>query len=131
MAKILVVDDAKVMREMVAAVLSDKGHEITKAGDGTEALELVRNGLLVDLVLSDINMPQMNGISLVASLRRIDAYADIPVIMLTTESSDFKKNKAKSMGANGWLQKPIEPIRLLKAVNTMLARAGHIVPAAD
>lgn len=124
MAKIMVVDDSKVMLEMVKAALVEEGHDIVTANDGDVALEMAR-GMDVDLVLSDINMPNMNGISLVSKLRRIDSYAETPVIMLTTESSDYKKNKAKTMGASAWLQKPIDPVRLVKAVNTMLAKAGH------
>jgi len=127
MAKILVVDDAKVMREMVQAALVAQNHEIITAEDGVEALAIAREET-VDLVLSDINMPNMNGISLVSKLRLLDAYKTTPVIMLTTEDSDFKKDKAKRMGANGWLQKPIDPNRLIKAVNTMLAKAGHVLP---
>lgn len=130
MAKILVVDDAKVMREMVKASLVTHNHEIVMAEDGVEALTYARSEA-VDLVLSDINMPNMNGISLVSKLRLLDAYKDTPIIMLTTEDSDFKKDKAKRMGANGWLQKPIDPNRLIKAVNTMLAKAGHILPQRD
>jgi len=126
MAKILVVDDAKVMREMVQASLVTQNHEIITAEDGVEALAIART-MSVDLILSDINMPNMNGISLVSKLRLLDEYKDIPIIMLTTEDSDFKKDKAKRMGANGWLQKPIDPARLIKAVNTMLAKAGHVL----
>jgi len=127
MAKILVVDDSKVMREMVQAALVAQNHEIIVAEDGVEALTLAREHA-VDLVLSDINMPNMNGISLVSKLRLLDAYKNVPVIMLTTEDSDFKKDKAKRMGASAWLQKPIDPTRLIKAVNTMLAKAGHVLP---
>ncbi len=128
MAKIMAVDDQKVMRELVKGVLVNLGHEVITAEDGLEALELARNNP-VDLVLTDINMPNMNGISLVSKLRRLENYQDVPVIMLTTESSDFKKDKAKRMGANGWLQKPFDPKRLTKAVNTMLAKHGHVLPA--
>ena len=128
MPKIMVVDDSKVIREMVQAALAGEGHDIITAEDGTDALELARD-ITVDLVLSDINMPQMSGISLVSKLRRLPHYEETPIIMLTTESSDFKKNKAKSMGASAWLQKPIDPDRLVKAVNTMLAKAGHVIAA--
>lgn len=128
MAIILVVDDAKVMREMISTMLITEGHEVITADDGDVALEIAREQTC-DMVLSDINMPRMSGISLVSKLRRVPGYESIPVIMLTTESSEYKKDKAKKMGANGWLQKPIDPIRLTKAVSTMLAKAGHILPA--
>ena len=130
MAKIMVVDDAKVMREMVQAMLVQEGHEVITAEDGDVALEMARTEVC-DLVLSDINMPNMSGISLVSKLRRVETYENVPIIMLTTESSDYKKDKAKKMGANGWLLKPIEPKRLIKAVNTMLAKAGHVLPARE
>jgi len=120
----MVVDDSKVMVEMVKAALLEEGHNIITAYDGDEALELAREAE-ANLVISDINMPNMSGISLVSKLRRLEGYEEVPIIMLTTESSDFKKNKAKAMGASAWLQKPIEPDRLIRAVNTMLAKAGH------
>ena len=127
MAKILVVDDAKVMREIITSMLIDEGHEVITADDGDVALDIARQESS-DIVLSDINMPNMSGISLVAKLRCLKAYENTPIIMLTTESSEYKKDKAKKMGANGWLQKPVDPMRLTKAVNTMLAKAGHILP---
>jgi len=127
MAKLLAVDDQKVMRELILGVLSQEGHEVILAEDGVDALEIAR-GQVVDMVLTDINMPNMNGISLVSKLRRLEGYQEVPIIMLTTESSDFKKDKAKRMGADGWLQKPFDPKRLIKAVNTCLAKAGHILP---
>ena len=127
MAKLLAVDDQKVMRELISGVLSQEGHEVILAEDGVDALNIAREQV-VDMVLTDINMPNMNGISLVSKLRRLDNYQKIPIIMLTTESSDFKKDKAKRMGADGWLQKPFDPKRLIKAVNSCLAKAGHLLP---
>jgi two-component system chemotaxis response regulator CheY len=128
MAQILAVDDQRVMRELVKSVLEAEGHEVVVADDGINAMSVARDRSF-DLVLTDINMPNMNGISLVTKLRRLDAYASTPIIMLTTESADFKKDKAKRMGANGWLQKPFDPDRLIKAVNSTLARAGYVVPS--
>jgi two-component system chemotaxis response regulator CheY len=130
MAKIMVVDDAKVMREMISAMLVTEGHEVVCADDGDVGLEMARDEVF-DMILSDINMPNMSGISMVSKIRILDGYQETPIIMLTTESSNYKKDKAKKMGANGWLQKPIEPKRLVKAVNTMLARAGHLLPSRD
>ena len=119
MAKILSVDDAKVIRDLVEAVLIENGHEVVTADDGVEGLAEARNQQF-DLILSDINMPNMTGISMVSKIRRLPGYEHIPIIMLTTESSDFKKSKAKSMGATGWLQKPFDPERLMKAVNKLV-----------
>ena len=123
MAMVLAVDDQKVMRDLVKTVLEAEGHQVTTAEDGVQALELAREHHF-DMVLSDINMPNMNGISLVSKLRRLDHFEDIPIIMLTTESSDFKKDKSKKMGANGWLQKPFYPPRLVKAVTVTLSKRG-------
>ena len=116
MAKILTVDDSKVIRDLVEAVLSESGHVVTTANDGVEGLEATRTQQF-DMILSDINMPNMTGISMVSKIRRLGGYEHTPIIMLTTESSDFKKDKAKKMGATGWLQKPFDPERLMKAVN--------------
>jgi len=119
MAKILAVDDSRTIREMVNAILTNMGHEVVLASDGAEALAMARD-MPVDLVLTDINMPNMNGISLVSKLRRLEQYQEIPILMLTTESTDYKKTKSKNMGANGWVQKPFDAARLEKAVNSML-----------
>lgn len=119
MAKILTVDDSKVIRDLVAAVLTKNGHTVTTANDGMEGLQETRTQQF-DMILSDINMPNMTGISMVSKIRRIEGYEHTPIIMLTTESSDFKKDKAKKMGASGWLQKPFDPERLMKAVNKLI-----------
>lgn len=119
MAKILSVDDSKAIRDLVEVVLIENGHEVITANDGVEGLAAARN-YQFDLILSDINMPNMTGISMVSKIRRLPNYEHIPIIMLTTEGSDFKKNKAKSSGASGWLQKPFDPERLMKAVNKLV-----------
>ncbi len=119
MAIILTVDDSKVIRDLVEAVLVENGHEVVTASDGVEGLDATRKQQF-DMILSDINMPNMTGISMVSKVRRLPGYEYIPIIMLTTESSNFKKDKAKRMGATGWLQKPFDPDRLMKAVNKLV-----------
>ncbi len=119
MARILSVDDSLTIRRMVKTFLEAEGFEVVSANDGVDAMEIAREQVF-DLVLSDINMPNMNGISLVSKLRRLDGYGEIPIIMLTTEGSDFKKNKAKTFGASGWLQKPFTQERLVGAVKKLL-----------
>lgn len=119
MARILTVDDSKVIRDLVKAALVENGHNVVTADDGVQGLEATRNQQF-DMILSDINMPNMTGISMVSKVRRLPGYEHIPIIMLTTESSDFKKDKAKKMGATGWLQKPFDPERLMKAVNKLI-----------
>jgi len=119
MAKILTVDDSKVIRDLVKAVLVENGHEVVTANDGVEGLAATRNEHF-DMILSDINMPNMTGISMVSKVRRLQGYEYTPIVMLTTESSSFKKDKAKKMGATGWLQKPFDPDRLMSAVNKLI-----------
>jgi len=119
MAKILTVDDSKAIIGLVKSVLIENGHEVVTASDGVEGLAATRAEQF-DMILSDINMPNMTGISMVSKIRRLPGYEYTPIIMLTTESSDFKKDKAKKMGATGWLQKPFDPERLMKAVNKLI-----------
>lgn len=119
MAFILVVDDSGVIRDLVQAVLIDNEHDVVTAKDGVEGLSAARDQVF-DMIISDINMPNMTGISMVSKIRRLPGYEYIPIIMLTTESSDFKKDKARKMGATGWLQKPFDPERLMKAVNKLV-----------
>lgn len=121
MSRILAVDDSMVIRQLISTVLTEAGHEVVTAADGTEAIQIARNESF-DLVLSDINMPEMNGISLVSKLRRLEHFKFTPIIMVTTESDDYKKKKAKSFGATGWLLKPFNEERLLTAVNKTLRK---------
>ena len=121
MAKILAVDDMRSMRELVKSVLEKRGHEVHICEDGEAALQHARaNG--VDLVISDINMPQRDGISLVEALRQLPGYARTPILMLTTEDAQDVKNRARAAGANGWIQKPFNPDRLINAVDKTLSR---------
>lgn len=115
MARILAVDDMRSMRELVKSVLEKRGHEVFIHESGDKALEFARNST-VDLVISDINMPEMNGVDLVAHLRELPSYAKTPILMLTTESTPDKKQSARLAGANGWIQKPFNPERLAAAV---------------
>ncbi len=119
MAKILAVDDSTSMLQMVSFILQEGGHEVVDACDGVEALDRARNEP-VDLVLTDVNMPNMDGITLVKELRALATYKFIPMLMLTTESSTEKKQEGKAAGATGWIVKPFEPDRLLATVNKVL-----------
>jgi len=118
MERILAVDDSKVIRDMVSTILIAEGHEVVTAEDGVDALDKARDEVF-DLVLSDINMPNMNGISLISKLRRITGYEYVPIVMVTTEDSDYRKKKAKTFGATGWLVKPFTPERLIGAVSKL------------
>ena len=122
MAKILAVDDMRSMRELVKSVLEKRGHTVTTMDDGDSALAFAHIST-VDLVISDINMPNMTGLDLITELRNLPGYAKTPILMLTTEDAADKKQAARSSGANGWIQKPFNPERLVAAVDATLSKA--------
>ncbi|MCK5334890.1 MAG: response regulator [Gammaproteobacteria bacterium] len=119
MAKILCIDDALVMRRLLKQILESKGHTVLTAEDGDKAMVIARTES-VDLVLSDVNMPNMSGTSLVPKLRRLDNYRNTPIVMVTTESGGYKKDKLKSLGANGWLRKPFTEQQVSKVLDHFL-----------
>ena len=112
---ILAVDDSASMRQMVLLTLRGAGYDVIQACDGVEALDAARTGL-ADLVLTDVHMPRMDGIALVRELRALPNYKFVPMLMLTTESSQEKKMEGKQAGATGWLVKPFNPPRLLATI---------------
>lgn len=113
--KILAVDDSKTMREMVSFTLKSAGYEVVEAEDGQAALTTL-NGGKVDAVITDLNMPNMNGFELIRALRANPAYKFTPILMLTTEGDDSKKQEGKSAGATGWIVKPFNPEKLVEVV---------------
>ena len=117
-ATILTVDDSKSIRQMVSFVLKGANYEVIEAEDGVDALNKLTPE--VKLVLSDLNMPNMDGIELIKSIRANPAYKFLPVIMLTTESQDDKKQAGKSAGATGWIVKPFNPDQLTAVVKKVL-----------
>ncbi len=119
MATVLAIDDSRVIRDMMKVVLENHGHEVVTAEDGLQALKIATQRSF-DIVFSDINMPKMSGIALVAKLRELPGYEHIPILMVTTENADYRKKKAKVNGATGWLEKPITEARLLKAIDKVL-----------
>lgn len=119
MASILAVDDSASMRQMVAFTLKGAGYEVVEACDGSEALNCAQQQTF-DLVLSDVNMPVMDGIELVTELRKISDYKFTPVLMLTTESAGDMKMKGKQAGATGWIVKPFNPEQLLSTIKRVL-----------
>jgi two-component system chemotaxis response regulator CheY len=119
MATILTVDDTASMRQMISFTLHSVGHEVIQASDGVEALKVVE-GKKIDLVIADVNMPNMDGISLVKSLRALPDFRFTPILMLTTESQDTKRAEGKVAGATGWIVKPFNPEQLLTVVKKVL-----------
>ena len=119
MAKILAVDDSASMRQMVSFTLKGAGHDVVEATDGQQALDKAKV-TQVDLVLSDVNMPIMDGLTLVKELRTLPSYKFTPILMLTTESTGDKKMEGKKAGATGWLVKPFNPDQLLATIKKVL-----------
>jgi len=116
MAKtILAVDDSASLRQMVAFTLKSAGYDVIEAGDGEEGLAKAK-GATVNVVLTDQNMPKMDGLTLVKNLRALPQYAATPILLLTTESSDQMKAAGKAAGATGWLVKPFDPAKLLDVI---------------
>jgi len=119
MHSILAVDDSASIRQMVAFTLKSAGYQVTEAVDGQDALEKSKSKNF-DLVLTDQNMPRMDGITLVRNLRASTQYAAKPILILTTESSDAMKAQGKAAGATGWLVKPFDPVRLTEVVKKVI-----------
>jgi two-component system, chemotaxis family, chemotaxis protein CheY len=116
MARILAVDDSPAMRQMVSVTLRSAGHVVVEARDGREALDIAKQPPAVDLVITDVNMPNMDGITLVRELRQLPHFRGVPLLVLTTEATEKKKMEGKAAGATGWIVKPFDPQRLLSAV---------------
>lgn len=119
MTKILAVDDSASMRQMVSFTLQGAGYDVVEACDGQEAFNKAKQGQ-VDLVLSDVNMPVMDGIALIKNLRTLPDYKFTPILMLTTESAADKKSEGKAAGATGWIVKPFNPDQLLNTIKKVL-----------
>lgn len=119
MARILVVDDSASMRQMVAFTLKGDGHDVVEAADGVEALACAKKDSF-NLVITDVNMPNMDGIALTKELRGLPAYRFTPILTLTTESSAEKKMAGKQAGATGWIVKPFNPDQLLATAKKVL-----------
>ncbi|QYJ75247.1 response regulator [Shewanella sp. FJAT-52076] len=119
MKKILAVDDSASMRQMVGFTLKTAGFDVTEACNGDEALKAAQAGHY-DLVISDVNMPVMDGITLIRNLRTLPAYKFTPLLMLTTESGGDKKQEGRAAGATGWIVKPFNPEQLLATVRKVL-----------
>ncbi len=117
--KILSVDDSVSIRQMVKLTLAAAGYEIVEAADGAEALAKARTAP-VDMVITDLNMPNLNGLTLIAELRKLPAYRGVPIILLTTESTPEMKAAGKNAGATGWITKPFRQDQLIGVVRKVL-----------
>jgi two-component system chemotaxis response regulator CheY len=119
MKKILAVDDSASMRQMVTFTLKRAGFDVVDAVDGVDALGKAKDDTF-DLVISDVNMPNMDGITLIKELRGLPQFKYTPMLMLTTESGLDKKTEGKAAGATGWIVKPFNPEQLLATINKVL-----------
>ncbi len=112
---IMVVDDSSSIRQVISIALKGAGYEVIEACDGKDALAKL-TGQKIHLIVSDVNMPNLDGIGLVKQVKQHPQYKFTPIMMLTTESGESKKQEGKSAGAKGWLVKPFQPTALLSAV---------------
>lgn len=123
MARILAVDDSPSMRSMVVSTLAGAGHQVMEAADGQDAYEKAEQQAF-DLVLTDQNMPRLDGLGLTRKLRAQPGFETTPILMLTTESGEQMKQAGRSAGATGWLVKPFDPVRLLEVIDRLVKSSG-------
>ncbi|CAN7642803.1 response regulator [Phenylobacterium sp. LjRoot225] len=117
---ILTVDDSRTMRDMLRMALVDAGFEVVQAEDGVHGLEVLL-GAKPDVIITDINMPRMDGYGFMEGVRSDPQHRAIPILVLTTESSAEKKMRARDAGATGWIVKPFDPQKLVDAINRVAA----------
>lgn len=119
MKNILSVDDSASIRQMVKLTLSGAGYNVLEAADGAQGLAEARRKA-VDLIVTDLNMPVMDGLTFIREVRKLPAYVGVPILMLTTESDAAKKSQAKAAGATGWITKPFQPQQLLDTLKKVI-----------
>lgn len=120
MAKtVLAIDDSPSIRQMVAFTLKNSGYDVVEAVDGMDGLDKAKSRA-VNLVLTDQNMPRMDGLTLIKTLRGMPTYKTVPILMLTTEASDTMKQQGRAVGATGWLVKPFDPQKLVEVVKKVI-----------
>lgn len=121
MAKcVLVVDDSETVRQVLQLTLNNAGFDVIEAEDGDDALAKLGSAPAVDMMITDLNMPNMDGLELIQKIRGDSKHRFTPIVMLTTESSEEKKRAGREAGASGWIVKPFKPEQLLKVVKTVL-----------
>jgi two-component system chemotaxis response regulator CheY len=118
--KILIVDDSRTIRQQVSFTLTKGGYEVVEAEDGLQGIAKLKEGAgTIAMVISDVNMPNMDGLDMVEAISKDASINKVPIIMLTTEGNGDMINRAKQAGAKGWLVKPFEPDQLIAAVNKL------------
>lgn len=116
---ILIVDDSESIREVVSFTLENEGYNVKIGIDGQDALKFL-DGSPIDLVITDLHMPNMDGIALIKEIRATEQYARVPILFLTTESQAAKKAEAREAGATGWIVKPFVPAKLLATLKKVI-----------
>lgn len=116
---ILIVDDSASVRQVVSIALRGAGYDVIAGVDGRDAMQKL-NGQRIHLIISDVNMPNMDGITFVSEAKKLPAYKFTPIIMLTTESQEDKKRQAQAAGAKAWVTKPFQPAQMLAAVAKLI-----------
>ncbi|WP_209736883.1 response regulator [Aureimonas populi] len=120
MKTVLTVDDSRTMREMLRRALGDGGFHVVQAEDGVHGLEVLGT-CAPDVIVTDVNMPRMDGLTFIEEVRKDAERRAIPILVLTTESDAQKKARARAAGATGWIVKPFDPVKLVDAVNRVSA----------
>jgi len=118
--KIMVVDDSATIRMSLKTILTNAGFEIVQASDGEEALKMLQDGTKPDLIITDINMPKMGGLELIKNVRKLPGLRFVPILVLTTESTQEKRDEARKNGATGWIVKPVKGTELLGIIKKVL-----------
>lgn len=117
---VLTVDDSRTMRDMLLLALSNAGYRVVQAEDGVHGLEVLQ-GETPDVIITDINMPRMDGFGFIEGVRGDDRHRAVPILVLTTESDAIKKDRARRAGATGWIVKPFDPVKLVEALRRVAA----------
>lgn len=120
MKTIFIVDDSATILLSISGILSKAGYAVEKAANGEEALRKLQGGVKIDLLMTDLNMPGMDGITLIKEVRKLPAYKFVPILFLTTESQQSKKAEAKAAGASGWIVKPATADELLNTIKLVV-----------
>jgi two-component system chemotaxis response regulator CheY len=118
---VLTVDDSRTMRDMLNLALVDAGFRVTQAVDGMHGLEVLREQETPHVIVTDINMPKLDGFGFIEAVRKDGRFRAIPILVLTTESDVEKKNRARKAGATGWIVKPFDPTKLVEAIRRVAA----------
>jgi two-component system chemotaxis response regulator CheY len=120
MKKIFLVDDSSTILLSIGAILTKAGYEFEKASSGDAGLKLLNGGLKPDLLITDLNMPGMNGIEFIKEVRKLPNLRFMPILFLTTESQQSKRDEAKAAGASGWLVKPVNAEQLIGTIKLVI-----------